>query len=194
MPFWRGWTSTSPLQCKRAYWTTPKRVGVSDGNASFASRTKGGSCFRINLKQANCLSYSHVLTETLDYACLITQEVSCLDPLLYLVSPQATRMFAAMSTSSLFSVNGVSATAQLNPSQQTTTISSSFATLMGLSNGDAAVISAPVTDQILTSSVVIRIADHMYDVAVGIDWLRLSAERRPIDLCACGSQNLSSDL
>ncbi|KAF8337864.1 hypothetical protein F5887DRAFT_1077986 [Amanita rubescens] len=71
-----------------------------------------------------------------------------------------------MSTLSLFSVNGISATAVVNTSLQTTTICPSFALRLGLSHGDTTLISAPMSDRSVSSSVVIHIAEHVSD-AVG---------------------------
>ena len=83
-----------------------------------------------------------------------------------------------MSSSSLFRVNGVSACARVNAAEQTSTISHAFAARCRVSDWDDVVISAPVGDQNVSSSVAIRIADHMHDVTVGVDWMRCATRHR----------------
>jgi len=77
--------------------------------------------------------------------------------------------FLLMSASSLFWVNGVSTTALLDASLEKTTIRREFAARCDLSDGDTALVSAPIGDKTVSSPVVVTIADHVHDVAVGAD-------------------------
>jgi hypothetical protein len=86
--------------------------------------------------------------------------------------------FLLMSASSLFCVNGVSTTALLDASLEKTTIRREFAARCDLSDGDTALVSAPIGDKTVSSPVVVTIADHVHDVAVGADWLRSVTQDR----------------
>ena len=92
--------------------------------------------------------------------------------------------FLSMTTLSLFTVNGVSATALVDLSLQTTTLSASFASRLALSDGDNVIISAPLQDKTVCSSVIIHIAHHSSDIVVGVDWFRQNAGQR-LGRCAC---------
>jgi hypothetical protein len=86
--------------------------------------------------------------------------------------------FLPMSASSLFCVNGVSTTALLDASLEKTMIRREFAARCDLSDGDTAVVSAPIGDKTVSSPVVVNLADHVHDVAVGADWLRSVTQER----------------
>ena len=82
--------------------------------------------------------------------------------------------------SSLFCINGVSTTARLDASLQTTTISRNFATHCQLSDGNIASLSAPVGEKTVSSPVVIHLADHVHDITVGVDRLWSVTGHRPL--------------